>query len=281
MVHEEGVLAENGAQLYTQSWLPATRPRAVIALVHGVTEHSSRYVPVASALTAAGLAFCAFDLRGHGRSSGPRGDVEHWQQYRSDLQAFLARLSARFPGIPLLLYGHSLGAIIVLSLLQKATDPVQGAILSGTALQPAGVAAPFLAAFSRTLSWFRPSLQIPTRTPRRRVLSRDPAAEAAFRADPLVLRGVTARFGAEAFAMITHVRRRAPLVRTPLLGIHGANDPLAPVAGVTRFFRRAGTPDKRLVVYPDGLHEPHHDLDRDQVLADVRDWIHAHLRTAT
>lgn len=278
MIHQEGTLAENGAQLYTQSWLPTTPPRAVIALVHGVTEHSNRYLAVASALTSAGLAVCAFDLRGHGRSSGPRGHVDHWQQYRADLQAFLSRLAAGFPGVPVLLYGHSLGAIIALSLLQTGSGPVQGAVLSGAALQPAGLAGPLLAAFTRTLGWMRPNLHIPTRTPRRRVLSRDPAAEAAFRNDPLVLKGVTARFGAEAFAMITHVRRRAASVQTPLLGIHGAKDPLAGVAGVTRFFRRAGSPDKRLLVYPEGLHEPHHDLDRTQVLADIRDWINAHLR---
>ena len=63
----------DGLQLFDQSWQPEDQTRAVVCLIHGIGEHSGRYVHVADRSTKAGYAIFTFDLRGHGKSEGLRG----------------------------------------------------------------------------------------------------------------------------------------------------------------------------------------------------------------
>jgi alpha-beta hydrolase superfamily lysophospholipase len=257
--------------------MPDEPPRALIAIVHGVTEHSGRYSALAQTFPSAQIGVCAFDLRGHGRSSGHRGHVDRWQDYTSDLDRFLRAISAAHPGIPIFLFGHSLGSLIVLSYVMEHSSTVRGAIVSGTAVEPVGIARPHLVVLARAFSLIWPTFSIPVRPKGRAVLSRDPKVETAFRTDPLVLKSMTARFGAQALAMIASVKRRAHSVRLPLLVIHGGADSLNTVAGAQQFFNEVDSADKQMIIYPGSYHEPHNDLDRDKVLADLGDWIERHL----
>ena len=77
--------------LFEREWEPEGDPRAVVALVHGLGEHSGRYEHVAARFTGAGLAVRAIDLRGHGRSPGPRG-ATRFEPAIADLDALVAAL---------------------------------------------------------------------------------------------------------------------------------------------------------------------------------------------
>ena len=81
----------DGLSLFTQSWQPEDRPRAAICLVHGMGEHSGRYVHVADRLTKAGYVLFTFDLRGHGKSEGPRGHTPSHEALMQDI-SFLLKL---------------------------------------------------------------------------------------------------------------------------------------------------------------------------------------------
>ncbi|HVY69406.1 MAG TPA: lysophospholipase [Verrucomicrobiae bacterium] len=271
--HFEG---KDGIRLACRSWLPEEPLRAVVLIVHGIAEHCGRYADITAPLIATRIGVCGFDLRGHGQSAGHPVHVEHWQDFSADLGCFIAKVRAGFPKVPLFLFGHSLGSLIVISHLIEHPTAVNGVILSGTAIDPVGVARPHKVALAYLFSFLLPKFPIPVRGKRRAVLSRDPRVEDDFAADPLVRRTATARFATEALAMISAVKRGAPSVTLPLLMIHGGADPLNTVAGALQFFEAARSPDKRLVVYPGSLHEPFHDLDRDQVLADLVSWIGEH-----
>lgn len=238
-----------------------------------MTEHSSRYGSIVRAALASNIGVCAFDLRGHGRSSGRRGHVDRWQDFVLDVDTFLNAIRSAHPGPPIFLFGHSLGSLIVLSRVAEAPRGVAGAIVCGTAIEPVGVARRHLVFLARTLSSIWPTFSLPV--PRRAgpSLTRDPRAEAEFWADPLVLKSVTARFGVEALAMIEHVKRCASKIQLPLLMIHGGVDPLNSLAGAQRFFNEVPTTDKQFIVYPDSYHEPHNDLDAEKVASDLINWI--------
>lgn len=261
----------------TQCWMPDEPPRALLAIAHGVTEHSDRYRSMVPRLLAGKVGVCGFDLRGHGRSSGHRGHVDRWQDYISDLDRFLHTIQTRHPGLPIFLFGHSLGSLIVLSYGAEQPHLIRGMVVCGAAIEPAGVARPHLVLLARAFSSIWPTFPIPVRPRTTPFLSRDPQVEAEFLADPLVLKKVTARFGIEALAMIAHVRRNAPMVKGPLLMIHGGVDPLNSVNGAQGFFNEVTAPDKRIIIYPGSYHEPHNDLDRDEVLGDLCAWILSHL----
>ena len=267
----------DGVPLFSQYWMPEESPRALMVIVHGVTEHCGRYAAMLRPLLSAKIGVCGFDLRGHGHSSGCRGHVDRWQDYALDLALFIRTVTAAHPDIPIFLFGHSLGSLIVLSHLIEGPTAVKGAILCGTAIDPIGVARPHLVALAKLFSCIWPTFSITVRAKGKSVLSRDPQVEADFLGDPLVLKRVTARFGTEALAMIAAMKRAARTITLPLLMIHGEADPLNSVAGAQHFFSEVASLDKRMIVYAGSYHEPHNDLDRDKVIADLCNWIEKHL----
>jgi serine/threonine protein kinase len=80
--------------------------------MHGLKDHSARYADLATQAAAHGFSVYAFDLRGHGRSAGPRVAPDRWTDYVDDLDRFLTRVQQREPGKPVFLFGHSMGGAI-------------------------------------------------------------------------------------------------------------------------------------------------------------------------
>ena len=75
-----------GIELFWRVW-EAPDPTASLLLVHGLGEHSGRYDTFAEILAGSGTSVFSFDLRGHGRSPGPRGDVDAFPRLLEDLLA--------------------------------------------------------------------------------------------------------------------------------------------------------------------------------------------------
>lgn len=276
MRHEEGHFARTGGlELFWQCWRREGDPRAVVALVHGVGEHSGRYMNLVRPLVDDGYAVYGYDQRGHGRSPGPRVHIDRWSDYREDLRAFLGLVAAHQPGRPLVVYGHSMGSLVVLDYLLQRPGGLAGAIISGVALQPAGVGKPYQVAVVRVLSGVAPRLSLDLGIGAGS-LTRDPEALEAARTDPLLTSRATVRWGAESLATVRRVNEDMATIDLPLLVLHGGADPLNRPAGALALFNAVATPDKRLRIYPGVRHEPHNDLGHEQVAADVKEWL-AHL----
>lgn len=261
-----------GLELFWQRWRPEGEPRAAIALVHGVGEHSGRYGNLADPLVSAGYAIYGYDQRGHGRSPGPRVHIERWADYRDDLQAFLDLVAAHEPGRPLVLYGHSMGSLVVLDYLMEHPGGLAGAIVSGVALQPAGVGKPYQRVMVRVLSYVAPRLSVDLKIDPDH-LTRDPAALAAGRSDPHLTSRATVRWGAESLATVERITAGMAAIDLPLLVLHGEADPLNRPAGAQALVDTARSTDATLRVYPGVRHEPHNDLGHERVAADVIDWL--------
>ena len=105
----------DGLQIFAQGWESTViQPKAVVCLVHGLGEHSSRYAHVGESLARDGFILFASDLRGHGRSGGVRGHISSIEDFMTDIDLLLVQARTRYPGLPIILYGHSLGGIQVL-----------------------------------------------------------------------------------------------------------------------------------------------------------------------
>ncbi len=101
----------DGLQMYAQGWSPTQSVlregeiKAAICLVHGHGEHTGRYAHVGAALTEKGYSLLGFDLRGHGKSAGPRGHTPSYDALLDDIAAFFGQIEGRYPGLPRFLYG--------------------------------------------------------------------------------------------------------------------------------------------------------------------------------
>lgn len=273
MEHNEGTFpAHQGLELYYQSWLPGGARRAVMAIVHGAGDHSGRFARLVQPLAEQGIGSYAFDLRGFGRSPGKKGHINGWDEYREDVRLFLGLIEEKIPGTPLFLFGYSLGAAIVLDYVLRSPQKLRGAILSGTPIEPVGVATPLQIALARLLSRAWPGFTI-LRSGDLNGVSRDAEVLAALRVDPLHHDFVTARWGTEAMAVTDWIRGQAKMVRLPLLFLHGGDDPFNAVGGVNRFYEQIPYPIKALKVYSGSRHETHNDLDHAKVAVDICEWI--------
>lgn len=264
--------------LFTRSAGPPGAPRATIVLTHGHGEHSNRYGHVAAALVARGCQVVGWDLRGHGRSSGPRGDAADYDCFIEDLAAICALF--RVPGRPLFLFAHSFGGQITLRFLQEKPVDCAGAVIASPWLRLA-----YMPEWWKvTLAWLAmrcwPAFVQSTGSHWER-LSRDRFHLESFPDLDLVHHGMSARMYFAICAAADQVLADAPALCVPLLLLHGDADPITCHRATGEFFERAGAADKTLRIYPGTRHETHNDLDRAQVLREIADWIEARIDPKT
>ncbi len=272
---ETSIQTIGGLELYVQRWQADVPTRAVIAIVHGFGEHSGRYMNLVNHLVPRGHVLCGVDLRGHGRSPGPRGHIDRWEDYREDLRSFLQWIPTWEPDRPRFVLGHSMGALVVLDFVLRHPEGLAGAIVSGAPIEPVGVANPLLVTMARLFSRFWPRFSLPLNL-ETSALSRDPEVVRAYEKDPLVFGQGSARWGTETLDTIEWIKEHVSDVRLPLLMIHGGADRINAAGGTRAFFEAVTYPGKELRVYPDSYHEPHNDLDWQEVVRDIERWIDSH-----
>ena len=262
----------DGTTLRTIHWEPASEPWALAELVHGLGEHGGRYETVAEALTGAGIDTWAYDHRGNGGSGGRRGHVDRWSLLHDDLEARIVAVRQTRPGLPLVLYGHSLGGLIACGYVLSGVDrPLPDVLVlsrPGTRRQPGALEALLVPRVARVL----PSMATPHDLPNGG-LSRDPAVEAKAAADPLCGRKSTLRFAAEAFGEQDRLRELLAglaAMPVPTYVFHGSADPIVPV-GASAVLE--GMSNVTRTVH-DGLrHECHHEPEHELVLGEMVDWL--------
>ncbi len=261
-------------ELFIRSWRPAAKVRAVLAIVPGFNSHSGHYQWAAAQFAGMGLAVYAVDLRGRGKSSGPRFHVEHFDDYLADVQSLLDVARRREPGVPVFLLGHSAGGVIASAYTLAHQDELAGLICESYAFQvPAP--APVLA-LVRWLSGPFPMLRV-LKLPNRE-FSRLPEVVEALEADPLIAgEKQTALTVAQMLVGIDRLRRGFPTLQLPVLIAHGTADKVTLPAGSRLFQQSAGSADKTLLLYEDHAHDLLNDAGRDGVVRDFQQWIERHL----
>lgn len=269
---ESSVRVADGTTLRTLHWSPEGDPWAAALVVHGLGEHAGRYRTVAGALTAAGIDVFAYDTRGFGGSAGVRAYVDRWSQLIDDLAEQVAATRAASPRLPLILYGHSLGGLIVTGYVLSGRDlPMPDLlVLSTPALdseQPA-----WKKILARILTDIAPRMKLANGLPRDG-LSHDPQVQAAVDADPLFVDRTTVRLGAEAFAEQARVQAALAgisVMPMPTYVFHGSDDPIVAPSASAILEGKGGVTRR---VHEGLRHETHHEPEYPQVLAEVVAWI--------
>ena len=273
MKHEESKFTGYGdLQLYYQTWRPDDAPKATLIVVHGLGEHSGRYMNLVNAIVPDGVTVYAFDHRGHGRSAEKMvAHVKNWDEYRGDVAAFVQMVAAAEPNVPLFLMGHSMGGLIVTNYVLHHPDGLRGVIISAPPLGEVDVS-PILRGVGKLMSVLKPDFAIDNGLDVNG-LSRETAVVTAYQNDPLVHGKVSARWSTEFFKTIDWTRDHAADFNLPVLMIHGEADALVPIAGSRAFFEQIQQADKTYIAYEGGYHESLNDLHHDQAASDIGQWI--------
>ncbi len=267
---ETFLVADDGKCLRLCSASMVPKVRAELLITHGLGEHAGRYAHVAARLAERGIRVHVYDLRGHGRSAGRRGDVENYDVLLRDLRRVHGEVAAS--GQPVFLFGHSMGGQIVVRFLEGDGPVVRGAVVASPWLRLAFSPSRWKVALARLVMRFFPSHSQPTGMRLDR-LTRDQAHVEAMPDRLLMHHRISTRMF---FAVHTASERaiaEAERVRTPLLLLHGDADPVTCCRATAEFHERVSALDKSLRIFPGGLHELHNDVIREDVLREVGDWV--------
>lgn len=260
--------SHDGLKLHYRAW-ELSEPRGTLLIVHGLGEHSARYRTMAADLRARGFSVYALDLRGHGRSQGRRGHVRSFLELVADVRAVLDVVGGAWPRF---LLGHSLGGLVVLRVLQSASDKVAtGAVLSAPALALPPNSPRWKRVLGTLLSPILPTLPLANGIDPLH-LSHDPDVVAAYRSDPLVHDRVTPRFFTEASSAMARALAEADRVRVPLLLLAPGEDRVVAGAATLELADKLGE-RATLKRYPGLFHESLNELGRDAVVDDVAGWL--------
>jgi alpha-beta hydrolase superfamily lysophospholipase len=221
------------ATLHAEWYAPAGVPKGLVVITHGYAEHCGRYREVANVLVRSGAGVLTYDCRGHGKSTGARGHVDHFDAYLDDLDAAIAwaRGECALAGAPsprLILLGHSHGSLITLRALtdtSRSLDVVAAAV-SSPFLGLRMKVSPLKTIGGKLVARVYPGLALDNAI-RIEDLTSDEGKLAERRADTLCHGEATAGWFAEASAAQEFVRDHADAIRVPTQWLVGGADPIA------------------------------------------------------
>jgi alpha-beta hydrolase superfamily lysophospholipase len=292
-----------GQRLHVYRWLPTGPTRAVVQIAHGAAEHAARYRRVAADLTAAGYAVYANDHRGHGRTAAEFGRYgvggpDAWDAMVEDAHRLTEHIRAQHPGLPVVLFGHSMGAMIAQRYLQLHGAELAGAVISGAPgrelpdlddilvrleaeLAAAGRDAPS-ETFGSIFATFNEPFAGPDATGLE-WLSRDPAEVRAYVDDPwcgeLLSNGFVQDMLLGSRRMWSPEEERRVPAGVPVLVFSGDRDPVGEdgdgVRDLVARYERLGVGPITLRLYPEGRHEMLNETNREEVHADLLAWLDA------
>ena len=270
------VRIDKETQVPGRAWC-AERPRALVAIIHGLGEHSGRYAALAGALVDHRFTVVSLDLPGHGEAIGPRGHVKSWTMLRDLVVPAMFTVTRGMlgqpPDLPIILVGHSMGGLLALDYALAHPKTILGLVVSAPAVRsnPPPAWKMTLAKIANSLS---PSAGFSNGLDESGI-SRDPEVLMARSQDPLVHNKISPRlyFGLEEARrrVMTEARRLA----VPTLILQGAADRVVNPSGSLELNGLAPHGMVRLITYRDGYHEVFNDLSRDQAIQDLLGWLDA------
>ena len=244
-----------------------------VILVHTLGDHhqSLPYRELIRQLSGRGMAVYAFDLRGHGRSPGPRVFIERWNDYRDDLQSFIEEVERTAPQTPIHLIGFGLGGLIVLDYAENRPAGLRGIVAIAPWLEIAGMSGWRRWLFGR-LAKVAPKLQLDAGIDQT-AIARDQVAVRRYISDPTFQRNTTPRLTVEIARAVTETQRMAGHLRLSVLLLQGSEDTIAPAHGSALFHANVGSWDKELRLYDGAYHNLLIENDRANVIDDIANWI--------
>jgi len=268
----------DGTSLFFQGWQTELEQRGVICLIHGLGEHSGRYAYLAGQLNGAGYTLLTYDLRGHGKSEGQKGHVSSFEDYLKDTDTLLKEAQDRYPGAALFIYGHSLGALIVIDFVLHRKPKLNGVIVTGLSNKTALQEQKLKVALAKMLGAIMPTVSlssglIPS------TISRDAEVVRQYVNDPLVHNQVSLGWGKSTLEAIAWTEQHASEWTLPVLFMHGEKDQLGYAEGSKEFASKIKG-DCTLKIWPGLFHEVHNEPEKDEVFAFLRNWLDEHSNTA-
>lgn len=264
-------------ELFVQTWIDQT-PRGTFVITHGLAEHSECYHALAKSLAQEGWEVFGWDLRGHGRSDGKRGFARHVSEFERDLATLMSKVvrPRRQAGGPLILFGHSMGGMIVLRHMANSQGLADALVLSSPALG-LSVKVPVLKEkIAVVANKWAPSLTLFNEI-KYSDLSRDPEMLKSYPKDTLRHDKISPGIFLSMNESFQWLPTQAEKIKMPVLLQLAGEDRLVSSEASRNFFEKLSNKKNQLIVYHESLHEIYNDLERERVIEDLKKFINPYL----
>lgn len=265
------VTNSKGLKFFIRQWLPATAPKGVVFLLHGLSDHGNRFAHVAASFNEEGYVFFAPDLRGNGNSKGVRGHMKSIEQAMEDIDELILYAKESFPNMPLYIFSQSMGGNLALNYILRNPDMVDGAIVSSPWLRLTRKL-PFIKLIigrmlSKLIPWFQQRNELKSYD-----LCHDETICNAYDNDPLI----HWKISLSAFFSIKDAGewaiKNAHNLQTHVLLLHSQTDAITSYSASEEFFKRAGS-KAEFRSYTGLFHELHNETARPEILKGAVNWI--------
>jgi acylglycerol lipase len=265
---DQRVIAEEfyfgpGRQTFGKSWRPVGRAGDVVVFLHGLGEHLGRYEEWARKFAMVGVAFCAFDIQGHGKTIGRRGHTDSFEVIFQVIDDLIARAKFENPGAKIHIYGHSMGGCLVLAYELSRNSDVAKVIATGPAIKPGFEPPAWKVALGRALESLLPRLALGNEIDVSGV-SRNSDVVQAYLNDPLVHDRISIRWFNEWLRAVDEVLLGADRFKKRMLFLHGASDRLTSPVASEALAKKIGH-SVTYKLWPEAYHELHHEKCQDEV----------------
>ncbi len=264
-------IANDGTGLFAQSWKPAKPAKAVIALVHGLGEHSARYAHWAAMFCGNDIAFVTMDLRGHGHSGGKKGHTPSYYMLMQDIQLLIDKSTELFPGIPVILYGHSMGGNLAVNYLLMKKPDVSACIITSPWLKLSFDVPKAKLLAGKLVQGIFPSFSQPSGLIADN-LCQDKQVVQDYLNDPLVHDKISIALFSSVYKNGLRAIQQAGNLNIPCLLMHGSNDKITSPEG-SREFAKANPSMVNLKIWEDAFHELQNEPFRLDVFHFIINWL--------
>lgn len=301
----EYLTMNDGKDVALHSWLPEKEPELIVVISHGMTEYAPRYKEFAETLVKNNIACYGHDHRGHGLTAGEEKNLgildnkKGFKRVVKDLDAVITHIKNKYPTKKIFLLAHSFGSFVAQSYIEQNNIKIDGCILSGTAgprttlgfllkvvaLILCGIQGKKHKSNLLTFIAFGSySKRIPKDSPSQSWLSRDGKYLQKYENNPycgFVCTNSFYRDLGDALSTI-HLKKNINNINNelPILFITGTEDPVGDytktVRDLANKYREKGMTDVKEIYYQDARHEPLNEINRNEVYADVINWINEH-----
>ncbi|MGB3800842.1 MAG: lysophospholipase, partial [Lewinella sp.] len=246
-------------------------PRAVVGIIHGLSEHCRRYDRVAGFFNQHDIAVVGYDRQGFGRSEGRRGYAKQYKSYLDGVAQLMVQCERRYPGVPIFLYGQSMGGQLLLHYLIHRKPSIRGAIVTSLHIAEAFTPNPVVVALGKLMRRIYPTFTLANQLDVT-AISRDPAVLEAYRSDPYVHDKLSSQTGIDLLERAVALQKYAGGLPVPTLLLHGTADRITS-ADATRAFAERNPEGVTLQIIPEAYHELHHEPDALAVLGKILAWM--------
>jgi alpha-beta hydrolase superfamily lysophospholipase len=244
-------------------------PKANLILVHGAGEHVGRYDHWAKLFNNQLINVYGVDHYGHGNSPGARGHLTNYDLYLNEIKELKKMIDNQADGIPLLLYGHSLGGNIVLTYILEQEKSVDYVIVSAPWIRLKLVPPSWKISLMKWLSGILPALSQSNELDPN-WLSRDRLVVERYINDPLVHNKITLSAANILFQRAEILDTCSKQISDKVLIIHGLDDKITDAAASEAFAARTGNDYHGLK----GLyHELHNEPEQIEIFNYICNWL--------